>query len=245
MSGCNCNNSLKPCGNCGCINCPPGAPGADGNDGLSAYEVWLGEGNVGTEQDFLDSLVGPPGEDGEDGTDGIGAHINFYQEEISTVEVNITTYHFPTGYGGLSYTNATGATKTYIVHISYEERIDEGNTDSLGNYIQSAIIKTVAAVDTPEYERDGSVTIVSQLYDGVTTGVGDIVDRSGGTANIYADTGEKVEHRFGFVRWAFNTSYFKRVTLNDGESVSLKFKVPEPGVNATLLQAQIFVLEIG
>jgi len=29
--------------------------------GASAYQIWLDEGNVGTEQDFLDSLVGPPG----------------------------------------------------------------------------------------------------------------------------------------------------------------------------------------
>lgn len=30
--------------------------GGSGVDGLSAYQIWLGEGNVGTEQDFLDSL---------------------------------------------------------------------------------------------------------------------------------------------------------------------------------------------
>jgi hypothetical protein len=44
---------------------PPGSQGAPGNDGidgfdgqngLSAYEVWLSLGNVGTEQDFIDSI---------------------------------------------------------------------------------------------------------------------------------------------------------------------------------------------
>lgn len=30
--------------------------GTPGLDGLSAYEIWLQEGNTGTEQDFLDSL---------------------------------------------------------------------------------------------------------------------------------------------------------------------------------------------
>ncbi|MFD7867299.1 glycerophosphodiester phosphodiesterase [Streptomyces sp. NPDC059783] len=48
----------------------PGPAGADGQDGTngvdgapgaSAYELWLGEGGVGTEADFLDSLVGPSG----------------------------------------------------------------------------------------------------------------------------------------------------------------------------------------
>jgi hypothetical protein len=44
-----------------------GTPGADG---LSAYEIWLQEGNVGTEQDFLDSLVGPTGPQGPAGATG-------------------------------------------------------------------------------------------------------------------------------------------------------------------------------
>ena len=35
---------------------PQGPTGADGQDGLSAYEIWLAQGNTGTEQDFLDSL---------------------------------------------------------------------------------------------------------------------------------------------------------------------------------------------
>ena len=43
------------------IQLPDGAPG---NDGASAYEIWIAAGNSGTEQDFLDSLVGGDGEDG-------------------------------------------------------------------------------------------------------------------------------------------------------------------------------------
>ena len=38
-----------------------GTDGVDGADGLSAYEIWIEEGNTGTEQDFLDSLAGAPG----------------------------------------------------------------------------------------------------------------------------------------------------------------------------------------
>lgn len=33
-----------------------GAPGANGADGKSAYQIWLDNGNAGTEQDFLNSL---------------------------------------------------------------------------------------------------------------------------------------------------------------------------------------------
>lgn len=48
-----------------------GKDGLDGEDGKSAYEIWLDEGNEGTEQDFLDSLKGVDGIDGRNGTDGI------------------------------------------------------------------------------------------------------------------------------------------------------------------------------
>ena len=37
---------------------PTGPAGATGADGASAYQIWLDLGNTGTEQDFLDSLVG-------------------------------------------------------------------------------------------------------------------------------------------------------------------------------------------
>ena len=43
----------------------PGADGKDGKDGASAYEIWLAEGNTGTEADFLASLKGADGEKGD------------------------------------------------------------------------------------------------------------------------------------------------------------------------------------
>jgi hypothetical protein len=51
--------------------------GADGNiydisaiNGKSAYQIWLDLGNVGTEQDFIESLKGETGEQGETGAQG-------------------------------------------------------------------------------------------------------------------------------------------------------------------------------
>lgn len=40
-----------------------GLPGIDGDDGLSAYEIAVEEGFVGTEAEWLESLVGAPGSD--------------------------------------------------------------------------------------------------------------------------------------------------------------------------------------
>ena len=48
-----------------------GQDGQDGQDGLSAYEIWISQGNAGTEQDFLNSLEGPQGPAGTNGVDGI------------------------------------------------------------------------------------------------------------------------------------------------------------------------------
>lgn len=42
--------------------------GANGKDGKSAYDIWLEQGNTGTEQDFLDSLKGDPGLPGDPGS---------------------------------------------------------------------------------------------------------------------------------------------------------------------------------
>lgn len=52
---------------------PQGPPGADG---LSAYQIWLDEGNEGTEQDFLESLKGPQGPPGKDGSDATVSYDN-------------------------------------------------------------------------------------------------------------------------------------------------------------------------
>lgn len=43
---------------------------ATGSNGLSAYELWLSEGNTGSISDFLDSLKGNDGADGNDGLNG-------------------------------------------------------------------------------------------------------------------------------------------------------------------------------
>jgi hypothetical protein len=40
----------------------------DGRDGKSAYQIWVDEGNVGTEDDFLESLKGNDGLPGQDAT---------------------------------------------------------------------------------------------------------------------------------------------------------------------------------
>lgn len=52
----------------GCL--PQVRDGRDGVDGKSAYDLWLANGNTGSEADFLESLKGPKGADGINGTNG-------------------------------------------------------------------------------------------------------------------------------------------------------------------------------
>ena len=49
----------------------PGGGGEPGADGASAYEVALANGFVGTEQEWLDSLVGATGDQGVQGEPGV------------------------------------------------------------------------------------------------------------------------------------------------------------------------------
>ena len=49
----------------------PGLPGQNGIDGLSAYQIALENGFVGTESDFLLSLKGEPGPQGNQGPQGL------------------------------------------------------------------------------------------------------------------------------------------------------------------------------
>ena len=54
----------------GNIQGPAGTNGKDGENGKSAYQIWLEQGNTGSEQDYLNSLKGKDGENGKDGVDG-------------------------------------------------------------------------------------------------------------------------------------------------------------------------------
>lgn len=248
MSDCcsNCGGVLKPGGCCGCSSNIAGTPGNDGVDGASAYDIWISEGNVGTEQDFLDSLVGPAGADGTDGTPSPKA--SFYSEFIGQVNVSDglpdpAVYHFPTGYGVNTYTNSSGATKDYIVHGSFDSLLFSSNLNDVENWVDGAIIKTVAAVDSVEWESTGLVDLSVALYDGPD--ISDNIYRASLPDTVNTTPGDNpVEVRFTSANIPRNVAFFKKVTLNDGESVSLKFKTKENLTPSILKQAQFFVLEL-
>ena len=74
-------------------------PGPQGPEGKSAYEIAVEEGYIGTEEEWLASLVGPQGpagSPGSDGSDGFSPEI-----EITQITGDFTdNYAKTTGTGG-------------------------------------------------------------------------------------------------------------------------------------------------
>jgi hypothetical protein len=177
--------------------------------------------------------------------------ISFYQEAQGLVNVLLdpvvdpTIYHFPIGYNTLTYSNTTGVSKTYSVHVSYIGVVgitDVVNASSFSNQLDGAIVTTSFAVDTVEYESIGArVALSGSLFDGPNTT--DLVNI--GTAETVVTTPgtNPVEFRFLDGNATRHVSFFKLITINNGESISLKFK--SDGINnAYISQAQILIQEI-
>ncbi len=177
--------------------------------------------------------------------------ISFYQEAQGLVNVLLdpvvdpTIYHFPIGYNTLTYSNTTGVSKTYSVHVSYIGVVgitDVVNASSFSNQLDGAIVTTSFAVDTVEYESIGArVALSGSLFDGPNTT--DLVNI--GTAETVVTTPgtNPVEFRFLDGNATRHISFFKLITINNGESISLKFK-SDGTSNAYISQAQILIQEI-
>lgn len=91
-----------------------GVPGVKGDDGLSAYQIWLNQGNTGTIQDYLNSLKGAKGDNG----------ISAYQVWLNQ--------------------GNTGTEQDYINSLkgddglsSYQVWLAQGNTGTVQDYLNS------------------------------------------------------------------------------------------------------------
>lgn len=109
---------------------PPGEPGPTGStgekgdtgntgpSGESAYQIWLDQGNTGTEADFIASLVGPTGPTGKDGVIG---------RDGDTGPTGSTGEKGDTGNTGPSGDSA------------YQIWLDQGNTGSEQDFLASLV----------------------------------------------------------------------------------------------------------
>jgi len=163
-----CGGVLKPCGSCGCQNCPPGEQGENGTNGLSAYEIWIQEGNTGTEQDFLDSLVGPAGPSG-------GEQV-FYSEQALGVS-SVGTSPTKTTIAGTSYTVPAAADGDYRVTYTVDLNLGDGASDVsyavFVNGVQYGVIERQGV--STDIEIQGSALVLSDI----TLAQGDVIDIRG------------------------------------------------------------------
>lgn len=96
-----------------------GVAGAAGEDGDSAYELWLGYNPGGTEQEFLDSLVGPAG------TAGIGG-LSAYELWVET-HPGVTLDEFIAQLTGANGTDGLNGLSAYEIWL--QDPANAGQTE--------------------------------------------------------------------------------------------------------------------
>lgn len=173
--------------------------------------------------------------------------LNYYAEATTPIQLSSdpgyvdSTYFQPTGYTGLSYTNTSGVSKDFFVRVSYDSDffVTAPNEAEIRNVVDGGLFK------------NGVVQLYSSA--GETRLVGSMVDSGGNPVNLTsAETLQTVpstndtEFQFLTARLPRNVSFFKKVTLANGESVELKFrsKGTPPSLVGYLLQAQFYIEEI-
>jgi hypothetical protein len=225
------------------------ATGVSGNDQTVNYTINGKEAIVVAADDITVSSATV----GNDTTYTVGRtpKLNAYEEAISSLDITTDpgfidlTYFMPVAYSGLTYTNTSGVTKDFIVHVSYNTEtvwdttiVPPSLVGGISNWVDGAIIKNAG---TLLYESLGRPGIEVNLIDTVTNTVIDsttpetiVTTPSGNTVDVALSPGSIIP---------FNTAFFKKVTLNNGESASLRFR-SRTGSKARLLQAQFFIEEI-
>lgn len=103
----------------------PGRDGQDGADGKSAYDIWLEQGNVGTEQEFLDSLKG----------DGSSIVVDDKIDTSSTnpVQNKVLAQEIARAETGKQYLKITGPMPSdidYLYARTIRDAIENGNKSS-------------------------------------------------------------------------------------------------------------------
>lgn len=173
----------------------------------------------------------------------------FYDDNVENVNIQTvptpSVYSFPSvGYSTLTYTNPSLVAKNYKVWVSYDTVTlpSTVNSSNISNWVDGAIIKTVGFIDTVMYQNLSRPLLSGSLLDGANTN--DIVNRSSiAPDQVLTTAGNTVEFRFLSGQLTFNSSFFYYITLNPGETVSLKFKTKDITSPGWLLQAQMMVEE--
>lgn len=126
-----CNGEKGDMGQAG-TNGTNGAAGPQGIAGRSAYEVWLDNGNTGTENDFLASLQGAAGQNGSNGLSAYQIWLSLGNTGTESQFISaITGPQGTAGQNGLNGSNGTNGQSAYQIWLAL------GNTGSEAQFIAS------------------------------------------------------------------------------------------------------------
>jgi hypothetical protein len=114
--------------------------GLQGQQGESAYQIWINQGNSGTEQDFIESLKGTDGQNGTNGTNGESA----YQVWLSLGNTG-TEQDFIESLKG---TDGFHVTNSFIQNDSLYIQLSSGQTLNAGFLAGVSIVNTVIQNDS-------------------------------------------------------------------------------------------------
>ncbi len=161
-----------------------GSTGPQGAPGKSAYDIWLEQGNVGTEQDYLDSLVSgggtnSSGTSGNDGASGPGAP--------SFTDVTQDTKIFKNTRDWLKFNkyNYTETTNPWFGHNGFKQYVyrtegstNIGSTDYIYTYNEKEL--TLGNYGVYLQSARGEFSTHDTMY-----ASGYIHNRNGAGANVY------------------------------------------------------------
>jgi hypothetical protein len=145
---------------------PQGAAGLNGINGQSAYQIWLGLGNTGTETDFINSLVGPQGSQGVAGAIGAQGPIGLTGPQgipgpQGTAGID--------GQGGVSVSgngiiiSGTGiSSNPYVINAIDNDSTNEIELPSGGQ--EGQILKIINGV--PTWTNENCHISIGQFYEG-------------------------------------------------------------------------------
>ena len=135
------------------VNGKDGQNGKDGNDGKSAYEIWIEQGNEGTEQDFLDSLKASGTGEGSCLLTEVTITIDESGGESTTVpvtklELDYTSVELEVGQGmqlacSVIPSNATNNAITWSSSDSTKVKVEEGYITALSSGNATITAKSV------------------------------------------------------------------------------------------------------
>jgi len=178
--------------------------------------------------------------------------INYYAESTTALYLQNSVapqayvdsqYFQPNSYTTLGFTNTSGATKDFFIRVSYDTNVQllSQNSVSIINEVDGALILN-GNVLSPLYQSLGNTNVSGSLFDGPLAS--DVVN-IGTTETVVTTPGIlPVEFRFLNGGLPRNVSFFKKVTLNNGEIVQLMFRSKGGSPTGYLLQAQFYVEEI-